>query len=229
MLRKIGLIIIALWTLAACATAPAPVARRAPPAPYSQLPAAAPNLYASAPFAALHGELLACNSHGSNIGELGVRSEVIRYSPYMFTPAGALMRNPTEGACLSSGFGWRGAMGGAGREHTGLDLANPNGGYVYAAADGWVSLADWRGGYGLVLEIDHGAGVRSFYAHLQEVDPRLGPGMFVPAGAPVARMGMSGNATGVHLHYEVHVDGVRVDPLAYGAPPSAPEEAKPVL
>jgi len=210
----------ALWMLAACASSGAPITRHYPPAPYQQAPSG--EMYASAPFAPLHSELLVCNAYGSNLGDVGERGEALWYSPYMHTSAGALMRNPTEGACLSSGFGWRNAMGGAGREHTGLDLANPRGGFIYAAADGWVSFAGWRGGYGNLLELDHGQGVRTFYAHLAEIDPRLQPGMFIPARAPVARMGATGNATGVHLHYEVHVNGLRVDPLRYGAVSEAP-------
>jgi murein DD-endopeptidase MepM/ murein hydrolase activator NlpD len=100
-----------------------------------------------------------------------------------------------------------------------MDLANPNGGFVFAAGDGWVAFADWRGGYGQVLEIDHGQGVVTRYAHLSEFDPNLALGSFVGAGTPVGRMGATGNATGVHLHYEVSVDGLNVDPLAYGAEP----------
>jgi len=220
MLRAI-LALMALWTLAACVSAPgAPIVRHYPPAPYN----APPNgeVYASAPFAPLHSELIACNAYGSNLGELGARGEALAYTPYLYTPAGALMRNPTEGACLSSGFGWRSAMGGAGREHTGLDLANAQGGFIYAAADGWVAFAGWRGGYGNAIELDHGYGVRSFYAHLAEFDPRLQHGMFVPARAPIGRMGATGNATGVHLHFEVSVDGLRVDPLRYGVIEAAP-------
>jgi murein DD-endopeptidase MepM/ murein hydrolase activator NlpD len=219
-LRIIGNL-AALWVLAACATSPgAPIARHYPPAPYNAPPAG--DIYASAPFAPLHSELFACNSYGSNLGEIGERGEARAYTPYMFTNAGALLRNPTERACLSSGFGWRNAMGGEGREHTGLDLANAGGGFVYAAADGWVAFAGWRGGYGNVLELDHGQGVRTLYAHLADIDARLQPGMFIPARAPVARMGMTGNATGVHLHYEVSVDGLRVDPLHYGLISEAP-------
>jgi murein DD-endopeptidase MepM/ murein hydrolase activator NlpD len=162
---------------------------------------------------------MACNSWGANLGEIGYRGEAARYTPYIETPAGSLLRNPTEAACLSSGFGWRGVADRGGRQHNGIDLANPNGGYVYAAADGWVVSADWRGGYGNLLELDHGHGVRTRYAHLAEIDPNLSAGVRVLAGTPVARMGMSGNATGVHLHYEVLVDGLLVDPLNYGLPP----------
>ncbi len=208
----------ALWVLAACASAPAPI--RYPPAQYNQPPSA--DLYASAAFAPLHSELFVCNTYGSNLGEIGERGQARAYTPYIFTRAGALLRNPAESACLSSGFGWRHAMGGAGREHVGLDLANPGGGFIYAAGDGWVVSAGPRGGYGYVVELDHGQGVRTLYAHLAEIDPRLRPGMFVPARAPVARMGATGNATGVHLHYEVSVDGLRVDPLHYGVMTETP-------
>jgi murein DD-endopeptidase MepM/ murein hydrolase activator NlpD len=198
--------------LAGCATAPynAPINRGPPPTP---------NAYTNAPSAALQSELFACSRGGSNIGATGPRGEVELYTPYIFTPAGALLRNPTEGACLSSGFGWRGTSSGGGRMHNGLDLARPSGSLIYAAGDGWVRLADWRGGLGLVLEIDHGRGVLTRYAHLSEIDPNLRPGVFVAARAPVARMGATGNATGVHLHYEVSVNGVLVDPLAYGREP----------
>jgi murein DD-endopeptidase MepM/ murein hydrolase activator NlpD len=213
LLRSIS-ILATLALMAACASTPAPIVRHSPPAPYNQAESA--EFYARAPFAPLHSELLVCSAYGSNLGEVGEPGEALAYTPYLHTPAGALMRNPTEGACLSSGFGWRNAMGGQGREHTGLDLANARGGFIYAAADGWVLASGWRGGYGNALELDHGDGVRTFYAHLSEIDPRLAPGMFVPARAPVGRMGATGNATGVHLHYEVHVNGLRVDPLHYG-------------
>jgi murein DD-endopeptidase MepM/ murein hydrolase activator NlpD len=190
-----------------------------------------PSIFTDAPQAALHSELFACNGGGgSNIGEIGWRGEVVSYTPYIHTPAGALLRNPTQAACLSSGFGWRSSASGGGRQHSGLDLANPEGGFVFAAADGWVSTVEWRGGYGLVIEIDHGSGVRTLYAHLNEANPGLQSGVFVNSGTAIARMGATGNATGVHLHYEVNVDGLTVDPLQYGRLPTyvsapAPKDA----
>lgn len=218
MLRSLALI-AALLTLSACVVTEAPS-----PSVISSRPISAEqpgeNIYTRAARASLHSELFACSRWGANIGEIGERGEAMFYAPYVHTPAGALLRNPTETACLSSGFGWRGAAEGGGRVHNGLDLANPNGGFVYAAADGWVASAGWRGGYGIVLEIDHGSGVRTMYAHLSDVDPNLRPGVFVAAGAPVARMGATGNATGVHLHYEISVDGLLVDPLRYGTEPT---------
>jgi murein DD-endopeptidase MepM/ murein hydrolase activator NlpD len=218
-MRRVILIVVASFALAACATTNTPYPRSSSVAsPSSQVPRG-PNIYASAPRAPLHSELFACNTWGSNLGLIGQRGEAVNYTPYIDTPAGSLLRLPVEAACLSSGFGWRGSASGGGRQHSGLDLANPNGGFIYAAADGRVVSAEWYGGYGNLLEIDHGRGVRTRYAHLAEIDPALRPGMRVAAGQPVARMGMTGNATGVHLHYEVVVDGVVVDPLHYGLPP----------
>lgn len=215
-MRSIGFGLAAACALGGCAVTNTPYPRPAP-APNYQPPSVA-NAYTTAAYAPVHGELFACGSWGSNLGEIGQRGEASNYTPYIETPAGSLLRNPTEAACLSSGFGWRGSSNG-GRQHNGLDLANPNGGYIYAAADGWVTLADWRGGYGNLIEIDHGAGVRTRYAHLSEIDPNLRLGTRVAAGAPIGRMGMTGNATGVHLHYEVEVDGLLIDPLNYGLPP----------
>ena len=210
----------AMLALAGCATAPQAVYPR--PAAAAPATPTGPNIFTNAPRAPLHSELFACNGGGgSNIGAVGPRGEAKYYTPYIHTPAGALLRNPTDSACLSSGFGWRGTADGGGRQHSGVDLANPDGGFVYAAGDGWISLVEWRGGYGLVIEIDHGNGVRTLYAHLNEADPSLRSGMPVAAGAAIARMGATGNATGVHLHYEVSVDGLKVDPLNYGAEPPA--------
>lgn len=215
MIPRLALGCLALIGVAGCAVTNTPYQ----PAPIVSAPApsVAGASYAQAARAPLHAELTACNGGGgANLGAVGERGEVLLYAPYIFTSAGALLRNPTESACLSSGFGWRDRADGGGRQHNGIDLANAAGGYVYAAGDGWVRFADWRGGFGLVFEIDHGQGVLTRYAHLSEIDPNLRPGVFVSGGTPVALMGATGNATGVHLHYELMVDGFLVDPLSYG-------------
>jgi murein DD-endopeptidase MepM/ murein hydrolase activator NlpD len=215
-IRNSVLALLAALALAGCASTysepiPYPTAPRPPPGP---------SIYDTAPRATVFSELIACNGGtGSNIGEIGYHNESLLYTPYIDTPAGALLRNPTEGACLSSGYGWRGTID-AGRMHNGLDLANPNGGFIYAAGDGRITYADYRGSFGNVVEIDHGRGVRTLYGHLSEINPRMRSGDRVSQGAPIGRMGMTGNATGVHLHYEVYVDGLLVDPLHYGRPPT---------
>ncbi|MGE0740919.1 MAG: M23 family metallopeptidase [Hyphomonadaceae bacterium] len=215
-MRFLALGLAATFAVAGCAVSNTPYPRAASPVVYRAPPG--PNHFTTAPRAPLHSEVFVCNSWSSNLGLIGDRGEVSNYRPYMDTAAGPLLRTPIDVACFSSGFGWRGAATGGGRQHNGIDLANPEGGYVYAAGDGWVRFAGERGGYGIVLELDHGRGVLTRYAHLNEIDPNLQPGMFVAAGAPVARMGMTGNATGVHLHYEVVIDGLLVDPMNYGVP-----------
>ena len=213
-MRELALGLTAALAVAGCAATNAsyPTPARTvyqPPAPVT------PNAFTDER-APLHSQLFACNGGGgSNIGETGYNAEVVRYTPFVTTPAGALLRNPTQGACLSSGFGWRGTASGGGRQHNGLDLANRAGGFIYAAGDGWISNVGWLGGYGQVVEIDHGENVRTLYAHMSEVDPNLHSGMPIQAGAAIGRMGMTGNASGVHLHYEIYVDGVQVDPLGY--------------
>ena len=215
-MRQIAFSLAAVFALAGCATSNTPYPR---PVTTTIAPALSnvPNIYTSAPRAPLHSELFACNSYGSNLGLIGSRGEETNYTPYIDTPAGPLLRNPTEIACLSSGFGYRN-IGGSGRQHSGADLANHDGGWIYAAADGWIVSADYRSGYGNYIEIDHGNGVRTRYGHMAEFDPNLRSGVRVTAGEAIGRMGMTGNATGVHLHYEVVVDGLLVDPINYGAP-----------
>lgn len=218
-MRRIAFCLVTTLALAGCASVEESVLR-SQPQPQTQIRSTlTPNIYMSAPRAPLHSELFACNSWGSNLGLIGQRGEASNYTPYIETPAGSLLRNPTESACMSSGFGWRGVSSGGGRQHNGIDLANPSGGFIYAAGDGRIVSADWRGGFGNFVEIDHGNGVRTHYAHLTEIDPNLRPGDRIAGGTPIGRMGMTGNATGVHLHYEVLVDGLLVDPLNYGLPP----------
>ena len=77
------------------------------------------------------------------------------------------------------------------------------------------SITDQRG-YGLVIEIAHANGVITRYAHLSSVAPELREGERVSAGQPIARTGRTGNATAVHLHYEILVDGRPLDPVRAG-------------
>lgn len=215
-MRTVLLSLVGALALASCQTTT--LSTLPPPRGVESQP---PGAFAYAPKAPLLSELFVCHQTLTNVGLIGARGEALIYTPYIYTPAGALLRNPTEGACLSSAFGVRGeAIGGnGGRMHNGVDLANPNGGFVFAAGDGRVAALEWRGGYGLVVELDHGAGVRTLYAHLDHINPDLSVGSWAPAGAAVARMGATGNATGVHLHYELSIDGLKVDPLFYGTQP----------
>ena len=110
-------------------------------------------------------------------------------------------------APLGSPFGPRGTG-----FHPGIDLTAWTGVPVGAAASGRVFFAAYdRGGYGNLVEIAHGAGVVSMYAHLSSVSVRVG--QRVATGTRVGRVGATGEATGPHLHFEVRIRGAAVDPL----------------
>jgi murein DD-endopeptidase MepM/ murein hydrolase activator NlpD len=95
--------------------------------------------------------------------------------------------------------------------HAGIDIAVPAGAPVAAAAPGRVVWAGYRGGWGLLVTIAHGDGVRTMYAHLSRVALRVGERVGV--SARVGRVGATGDAKGPHLHFEVRLRGAAVDPL----------------
>jgi len=97
-----------------------------------------------------------------------------------------------------------------GQMHYGLDLAAPYGTSIVAPADGVVAFAGTIGGYGKMLIVDHGYGISTIYAHTSNID--VAAGDRVSRGQEMANVGSTGASTGPHLHYEVHVDGLPVDP-----------------
>jgi murein DD-endopeptidase MepM/ murein hydrolase activator NlpD len=97
--------------------------------------------------------------------------------------------------------------------HTGLDLKAESGEPARATAHGRVSAADYAGGYGNMVEIDHGHGVVTRFGHLARISVR--PGQHVAAGDVVGLVGSTGRSTGAHLHYETRVDGEPVDPQRF--------------
>lgn len=95
--------------------------------------------------------------------------------------------------------------------HSGIDLAGPLGTPIYAATTGTVNLRRERGGYGLFIILTRDAQLSTLYGHLDW--PLVQPGDVVAAGQAIALMGSTGNSTGPHLHFEVRIAGVPVDPL----------------
>lgn len=95
--------------------------------------------------------------------------------------------------------------------HSGVDLAAPLDTRIYAATAGRITLARERGGYGLYIIVVHDPRLSTLYGHLDL--PLVQPGDLVAAGQPIALMGSTGNSTGPHLHFEVRIAGVPVDPL----------------
>lgn len=126
-------------------------------------------------------------------GNLPLRRPILGASS-MSSPFGARLDPFTRGLAL----------------HTGLDLKAEFGEAARATAPGRVTLAEAAGGYGNMVEIDHGHGLTTRFAHLARI--AVVPGQIVAAGQVVGRVGSTGRSTGAHLHYETRVDGEPVDP-----------------
>ncbi|HHW92108.1 MAG TPA: M23 family metallopeptidase [Firmicutes bacterium] len=109
---------------------------------------------------------------------------------------------------ISSPFGPR-----RGGYHYGLDIACPRGSSIRAARSGRVIASSWQGSYGRVVVIDHGNGIETLYAHASELLVRVG--QWVNQGEVIARVGSTGRSTGPHLHFEIRIDGIRVNPSRY--------------
>jgi murein DD-endopeptidase MepM/ murein hydrolase activator NlpD len=121
---------------------------------------------------------------------------------------------PADRMELSSGFGYRyDPFNGQSAMHAGLDFTGPHGSPIRAAAAGRVIFAGVKSGYGNVIEIDHGHGIETRYAHLSGLVARVGDR--VGSGEQVGRMGSTGRSTGTHLHFEVRVGGSPVNPRRF--------------
>jgi murein DD-endopeptidase MepM/ murein hydrolase activator NlpD len=120
---------------------------------------------------------------------------------------------PLNGA-VTSPFGYRvHPILGVRKLHTGIDIDGSTGQPITAAADGEVILAETYGGYGRAVVIDHGGGMATLYAHQSRM--AVSAGQTVVRGEVIGYVGCSGSCTGPHLHFEVRLDGVPVDPLQY--------------
>ena len=122
-------------------------------------------------------------------------------------PSAAGLIWPVNGT-VTSGYGYR-----WGRLHEGIDIAAPTGTPIWAAAAGTVIYAGWLGGYGYLVVVDHGNGLATAYAHASVIVVAVG--QTVEQGQTLSLVGSTGNSSGPHLHFEVRVNGVAVDPLLY--------------
>ncbi|HEV7180248.1 MAG TPA: M23 family metallopeptidase, partial [Candidatus Baltobacteraceae bacterium] len=117
---------------------------------------------------------------------------------------------PVSGT-ITSPYGWRSnPFGGSPDFHPGLDIAAPAGTTVTAAASGTVILAQWYGGYGNFVMIDHGGNISSGYGHLSAI--YVSVGQKVQRGQAIGAVGSTGHSTGPHVHFEIRVNGKPVDP-----------------
>ena len=122
-------------------------------------------------------------------------------------PSAAGLIWPCDGVVVS-GFGMR-----WGRMHEGIDINCPYGAPNRAAAAGTVIYSGWLGGYGNLVVVDHGNGLSTAYAHASAI--LVSVGQTVSQGETVSLVGATGHVTGPHLHFEVRINGVAVDPLLY--------------
>lgn len=134
------------------------------------------------------------------------------------TPTGALQWPLPVAGTITSQFGHRvDPITGEVRSHTGTDIACAEGTPILAAADGTVTVANsldsWGGSYGYYIQIDHGGGLETLYAHCSSIC--VTTGQQVQAGEVIGYVGHTGRVTGSHLHLEVHVNGSRTDAMRY--------------
>ncbi|QZH76140.1 MAG: M23 family metallopeptidase [Erythrobacter sp.] len=133
---------------------------------------------------------------------------------------------PADMNSMSSGFGYRrDPFNGSAAMHSGLDFSAPHGSPIHAAADGRVSFVGVKSGYGNVVEISHGSGMITRYAHMSRFTTRVGAQ--VEAGSVIGAIGNTGRSTGPHLHFEVRINGRAVNPRPFlESAPHVLEEAR---
>jgi murein DD-endopeptidase MepM/ murein hydrolase activator NlpD len=181
--------------------------------------AAEPALEATAPTPAARENLAALPGRLASLESEAARQEAsLRELQEYFDDQKSLLAStpsiwPTRG-WVTSDFGVRLDPYSADRSmHQGLDIATPHGQPVVTPSDGTVVFNGTEGGYGKVLVVDHGYGVKTRYGHLAEVHVRLGER--VVRGQKVAAVGNTGRSTGPHLHYEVRVNGIPENPRKF--------------
>jgi murein DD-endopeptidase MepM/ murein hydrolase activator NlpD len=145
------------------------------------------------------------------------------YSPAGRSMQKAFLRAPLEFQRISSGFSLARLhpILNTIRAHQGTDYAAPLGTPVYAAGAGRINFRGVKGGYGNVIQIDHGQGIETLYGHLSRFAPQRA-GAHVQQGETIGYVGMTGLATGPHLHFEYHINGRFVDPQRVKLPDASP-------
>jgi murein DD-endopeptidase MepM/ murein hydrolase activator NlpD len=133
----------------------------------------------------------------------------------------ALLRTPVAAARITSGFGMRiHPLLGYSMMHKGVDFGAPMGAPIYAAGNGIIEDIGWHNGYGRYIRIRHSATLGTAYAHMSRFNPNLYRGSRVTQGEVIGYVGMSGRATGPHLHFELLVNGKQVNPALISKMPS---------
>lgn len=133
----------------------------------------------------------------------------------------ALLRTPVAAAHITSGFGMRiHPLLGYSKMHKGVDFGAPIGTPIFAAGSGTIDEIGFKNGYGRYIRIRHNGNLATAYAHMSRFSTSLYRGARVDQGQVIGYVGMSGRATGPHLHFEVHVNGQQVNPMSVNAMPA---------
>ena len=147
----------------------------------------------------------------------GLENNIHELDEYLLDKNSILRSTPTilpSVGWITSYFGHRvSPYAGKVKMHEGLDVGAPFGTPIVAPADGVITFAGHKAGFGNFVQIDHGYGIETIYAHAQKVIARNG--QKIKRGELIAKVGSTGYSTGPHLHYEVRVNGVAVDPLYF--------------
>ena len=171
--------------------------------------AGSPDLIAEAPLAPTMGETLAEYNYLRTTNLASRSTNLFTRTNVNVLPASW----PINGR-LMGGYGQRSdPFSGEGAMHTGIDISAPVGTPVKATGDGIILHANWNGGYGRCVIIDHGNGYQTWYAHLSRMD--VMEGQAIRQGEVVGRVGTTGRSTGAHLHYEVRIHSTPVNPYRF--------------
>jgi murein DD-endopeptidase MepM/ murein hydrolase activator NlpD len=175
------------------------------------------------------GDILAAEFVNSGRAYRAVRYVMPNGHADYYTPDGrpvrkAFLRYPVDYARISSGYSsarWHPVLHRV-RAHRGIDFAAPVGTPIKAAGAGRVIFRGVKGGYGNVVELSHSNGITTLYAHMSRFAREVGVGDRVAQGEVIGYVGMTGLATGPHVHYEYHVNGVYKNPAKVTVPKADP-------
>ena len=155
-------------------------------------------------------ELLKIGTKGVPVGNSN-----IPVSPRLYRDQGGTFIWPAPDNCFWLSQGYNPSNGHYGIDIVSSDSGSCKGRRIVAVADGIVTMATYHYSWGYYIRVDHGSGVVTGYAHALEGSFRVNAGDYVKAGQQLSSIGTTGNSTGYHLHFEVWLDGVRVNPLPY--------------
>jgi murein DD-endopeptidase MepM/ murein hydrolase activator NlpD len=161
---------------------------------------------------ALESAIVQLERDSTNIGQI-IRQRSIGDSRGIIITGRGVMTVPVD-AEITSGFGYRmHPILGYQKFHSGLDFGSDSGSTIRSAAAGLVIYAQWYGGYGNTVIVDHGSGFTTLYGHTEGF--YVAEGATVQKGQPIAAVGSTGLSTGPHLHFEVRQNGEPIDPVPY--------------